>query len=192
MIKDVFKSNVFKMIVALTTVGALSGAVLVLIYTVTAPNIKNNRNKESEEAVLKIFPSADLAAPKKESKAGSEGIIEVVDKDNKILGYAFKADGNGYQGTIELIVGINADLSQLAGIEVVESQETPGLGAEIASDDFKKQFMGLSVTHPIEYVKNKKPDQPYEIEAITGATISSRAVVNMLNKRIEELRKEIK
>jgi electron transport complex protein RnfG len=192
MIKDIFKSNVFKMIAALTAVGVLSGATLVLVYTITTPKIKDNRNKESEEAVLKIFPNANIAAPKKHAEPGSEGIIEVVDKDGKLLGYAFKAKGNGYQGIIELIAGVNGDLSQLMGIEVVESQETPGLGAEIAGNNFKKQFIGLSITHPIEYVKNEKPDQPYEIEAITGATISSRAVVNILNKRIEELRKEIK
>ena len=120
------------MIAALTAVGVLSGAALVLIYTLTATQIKDNRNKEAEQAVLKIFPNANIAAPKKQAKPGREGIIEVVDKDNKILGYAFTAKGNGYQGTIELIVGVNGDLTQLMGIEVVESQETPGLGAEIA------------------------------------------------------------
>jgi electron transport complex protein RnfG len=128
----------------------------------------------------------------KGAEKGARGIVEVVDKNKKLLGYAFKAEGNGYQGTIEIIGGLNADLTQMQGIEIVESQETPGLGAEIAGDNFRKQFVGLSVTHPIEYVKNQKPQQPYQIEAITGATISSRAVVNILNKRIEEVRKTIK
>lgn len=191
-IKSFFKSNVVKMILVLTAVGVLSGASLVMIYTLTSQKIHDNRNKESEQAVLNIFPDANIAAPKKGAKKGAEGIIEVVDKDNKLLGYAFKAKGNGYQGTIEIIGGLNADLTQLQGIEIVESQETPGLGAEIAGSKFKDQFKGLPVTQKIEYVKNEKPTEAYQIEAITGATISSRAVVKTLNKRIAEVREELK
>jgi electron transport complex protein RnfG len=192
MIKDIFKNNFVRMIGALVAVGALSGATLVMVYTLTTQRIKDNRNKESEQAVVNLFPDADIAALMKGSEKGTRGIVEVVDKNKKLLGYAFKAEGNGYQGAIEIIGGLNADLSQMQGIEIVESQETPGLGAEIAGDNFRKQFVGLSVAHPIEYVKNQKPQQPYQIEAITGATISSRAVVNILNKRIEEVRKIIK
>jgi electron transport complex protein RnfG len=91
-----------------------------------------------------------------------------------------------------MIIGVDAGLSKMSGMEVLESQETPGLGAEIACEQFRKQFNGLAITHPIEYVKNQKPQQPYQIESITGATISSSAVVNILNKRIEEIRKVLK
>lgn len=86
---------------------------------------------------------------------------------------------------------MDSAITKMTGMEVLESQETPGLGAEIAGD-FRKQFSGLSVARDIEYVKNKKPEEPYQIESITGATISSRAVVSMLNKRIEEIRKAIR
>ena len=101
-------------------------------------------------------------------------------------------EGNGYQGLIKMVVGVDSQIKTMKGMEVLESQETPGLGAEIAVDPFKAQFSGLPITHQIEYVKNEKPTEPYEIEAITGATISSRAVVNILNKKIEQVRKEIK
>lgn len=181
------------MVVALVLVGVISGAALVLIYTSTASKIKDNMNKEYEKAVLKIFPTADLAAQgKKTSKEGTKALLEVVDKENKVLGYAFLAEGNGYQGTIKVLAGADPDLTKLKGFEVLESQETPGLGAEITGDKFKDQFNGLSIDHKIEYVKNEKPEEPYQIEAITGATISSRAVVNLLNKRIAEVRETIK
>ncbi|MGD2278887.1 MAG: FMN-binding protein, partial [Candidatus Omnitrophota bacterium] len=123
---------------------------------------------------------------------GERAIIKITDKDGKLLGYAFKAKGNGYQGEIKLVSGLDNTLSNLVGIEVLESQETPGLGAEISSENFRKQFVSLSVVHPIEYVKNRKPEEKYQIEAITGATISSRAVVNILNKRIKEVREILK
>ncbi len=192
MVKNILKNNFVRMISALVAVGVLSGAVLAMVYTLTIQRIKDNRNKESEQAVLNLFPDADIAGLMKGSEKGDRGVVEVVDKNKKLLGYAFKAEGNGYQGTIEIIGGLNADLTRMRGIEIVESQETPGLGAEIAGNNFRKQFVGLSVARPIEYVKNQKPQEPCQIEAITGATISSRAVVNILNKRIEEVRKTIK
>jgi Na+-translocating ferredoxin:NAD+ oxidoreductase subunit G len=85
---------------------------------------------------------------------------------------------------------VDKGFKSLTGMEVLESQETPGLGAEI-SGDFRKQFSGLSVSNGIEYVKNRKPEKPGQIEAITGATISSRAVVNMLNDRLRQLREKL-
>ncbi len=192
MIKNIFKSDFFKMMTALSAVAVFSGVSLVLIYQMTAAGIVANRNKESVQAVLKLFPDADVDRLMEQVKHGMGAIVPVAGKDGKALGYAFKASGNGYQGPIEVIGGLNADLTQMQGIEIVDSQETPGLGAEIAGEKFKKQFLGLAVTQPIEYVKGESPDEPHEVESITGATISSRAVVSMLNERIEEIRNEIK
>jgi electron transport complex protein RnfG len=186
-LKGIFKSTVIKMIVALAVVGIFSGVTLVFVYNSTMSKIKINARKATEKAIRDIFPDTAQINP-----ARMEGVFQAVDKDGKLLGYAFIAEGNGYQGVIQLIVGVDSDISTMKGMEVLESQETPGLGAEIASDDFRKQFVGLSLAHPIEYVRNRKPEQPYQIEAVTGATISSRAVVNILNRRIKEIRKQVK
>ncbi|MFH1553121.1 MAG: RnfABCDGE type electron transport complex subunit G [Candidatus Omnitrophota bacterium] len=185
--KNIFKSDIIKMIVALTAVGIISGSTLVLVYNYAMPKIKINVSKETESAIKNIFPEADQIKSFKE-----KDVYQVLDKSGKLLGYAFVAEGNGYQGLIKLIVGVDSGVSKMQGMEVLESQETPGLGAEIASKDFRAQFEGLALDHPIEYVKNQKPDQPYQIEAITGATISSRAVVTLLNERIEEINKLLK
>lgn len=175
------------MIVALAAVGIVSGAVLVFVYNYSMPRITANVKAETERAIKNIFPEgAEVQDIRK------DGIFKVTGTDGKFLGYAFTAEGNGYQGTIKLIVGIDADLSTIKGMEVLESQETPGLGAEIAGTQFRSQFEGLSLSHAIEYVKNKKPQAPYQIEAITGATISSRAVVKILNERIGEVRELVK
>ena len=108
------------------------------------------------------------------------------------MGYTFLASGNGYQGEIDLMAGIKPDMKTLVGIEVLQSQETPGLGQEIDSKEFKEQFKNLAATPEITYVKNQKPSRPNEIEAITGATISSRAVVTILNEKIEDIRSKLK
>ena len=189
---NIMKNNFVRMITALAAVGIISGMSLVLVHIYTEQKITENRDKEIAKGVWVLFPDMDRTVVMNKVKDIYKNPAEVTDKNLKLLGYAFLAEGNGYQGKIKLLVGIGPKLATLKGFVVLESQETPGLGAEIANGKFKDQFNGLSVTHKIEYVKNQKPQQPYQIEAITGATISSRAVVNILNKRIEEVRKALK
>jgi len=179
--------NVLRMIAALAIVGAVAGAALVFVYTYAIPRIKVNVSNETQKEIKNIFPGAVRI-----EKTDEKDVYKVIGKDAAPAGYAFIAEGNGYQGIIKLIVGVDTAITTMKGIAVLESQETPGLGAEIATPSFRDQFKGLALTHDVEYVKNRKPDKPYEIEAITGATISSRAVVNILNKRIDEIRKVLK
>ncbi len=186
-LRRIFGNTVVKMIIALTLVGVVSGATLVMVYNATIDKIKFNVNQAQDRAIREIFKDADKIEETKE-----EGVFKVTDKEGKLLGYAFTAEGNGYQGIIKMIAGVDPEFTKLNGMEVIESQETPGLGAEIAGTPFRSQFEGLSITHPIEYVKNQKPVEPYQIEAITGATISSRAVVNILNIRIGEIKKVLR
>ena len=187
MVMKILKSDFVKMVTALAAVGIFSGAALVFVYNYAMPKIKVNVSKETDSAIKNIFPGTTSI-----TKTKDKGVYKVTGTEGKEAGYAFIAEGNGYQGLIKLIVGVDSELTTLKGMEVLESQETPGLGAEIAASPFKDQFNGLPVKHPIEYVKNQKPTEPYQIEAITGATISSRAVVNILNKKIAEMRKVLK
>lgn len=177
------KDSIFGIILALTLVGIASGAALVFVYNYSMPKIKVNVNAETDRAIRKLFPGASTIKYNKEQQ-----VYRVEDEKGKLLGYAFIAEGNGYQGTIKLLAGVDPGLAEIRGIEVLESQETPGLGAEIAGDRFREQFAGLDMSHPIELVKNEKPTEKYQVEAITGATISSRAVVNIMNKKVEEVR----
>jgi electron transport complex protein RnfG len=186
-LQDIFDNTVVRMIAALMVVGMLSGVVLVLVYVSTKPMIARNLNRAREQAIYSIFPGADSI-----KDTAMDGVWEVTDSGGRPEGYAFRAEGNGYQGTIQMIAGVNRDFTTMKGMQVLESQETPGLGAEIAGKDFRGQFRNLRVSHPIEYVKNAEPVQPYQIQAITGATISSRAVVNILNRRMREIKKKLK
>lgn len=176
-----------KMVAALAIVGAIAGASLVFVYNYAMPKIKVNVSNETQKEIKNIFPGAARI-----DKTSEKDVYKVLGKDLSPAGYAFVAEGNGYQGIIKLIVGVDPKITTMKGIAVLESQETPGLGAEISTSSFRNQFKGLALTHAVEYIKNKRPDKPYEIEAITGATISSRAVVNILNKRIDEIRKILK
>ena len=191
-----------QMISVLTIVGLISGAMLVFMYNYANPLILNNQKNEMEGAIFKIFPEANTY---EKDIIEDNVIFRVKDKSGKLLGYAFLAKGNGYQGAIKMMAGIKPDLETLVGIEILESQETPGLGQEITNDEFKAQFKGLTTSPEITYVKHKPPERPNgtqtttgatvssskrtnEIRAITGATVSSSAVCSILNEKIERLR----
>jgi len=181
------KDNI-RMIAVLTVIGLMAGLVLALVFRYADPLITDNLKKETENAIFQIFSDAKSYSKEKEK---DESVFKVKDAEGKLLGYAFLAAGDGYQGKIKMMAGIKPDLETLAGIEILESQETPGLGQEITTAKFKQQFNGLEVYPEIEYVKNKKPDKPNEIEAITGATISSRSVVSILNDNITRIKEEL-
>ena len=119
-----------------------------------------------------------------------ETIYKLFAQKKNLIGYGFVASGQGYQGKIKILVVTDKSLEYLKGIEVVESLETPGLGAEIQEDPFKDQFKNLNIKEELTCIKGEIKRNG-QIKAITGATVSSRAVVNTLNKRIKEIRKLI-
>lgn len=172
------------MILVLVIVGVISGGALVCVYNYASPLIERNEGKALREAIYKVLPEA-----KSFHEITKDGIVlyEGLDDKGNVVGYAFKAKGFGYQSEIEIIAAIDADLQELRGMEVLESLETPGLGAEIANEPFKRQFRGLSVLPKIIFTK-EKVTQKNEIQAITGATISTQAVIKILNKEIARIR----
>jgi H+/Na+-translocating ferredoxin:NAD+ oxidoreductase subunit G len=110
------------------------------------------------------------------------------DDSHTIVGYVIAVDGGGFADTIRLAVGYNADLTALKGIAVLSSNETPGFGDKIKDDNtdsklsFKGQFAGCPVLTPLTVVKSGDPAIADEnIVAISGATISSDAVVSIVN-----------
>ena len=174
--------NAIRMVLVLVAVGLVSGGALVSVYNYANPLIEKNKEKELREAIYKVLPEAVSY-----NEIEKDSLYEGIGERGNVIGYAFIAEGNGYQGKIQIIAGIDTKLEKLKGIEVLESSETPGLGAEITNEPFKKQFRGLSVLSQITFTKGKIT-QNNEIQAITGATISTRSVVGILNKEIARIR----
>lgn len=171
-----------KMVLTLVVIAALSGAVLAKVYDFTQPKIKKQHEKAIESAVYAVVPQA---TGYEVIKDGDFNIYKCYGEDKDITGYAFLAEGTGYQDIIVVMVGLDKSLSEITGIEVLENQETPGLGAKITAAGFKDQFKGIDTSGRIELTKEAaKGDN--QVEAITGATISSEAVVDMVNKYVEK------
>lgn len=175
-----------RMIIVLTSVMVLSGLILAFADTVFQPQIQANQRQALERSLAAIFPQAK--SPKfTQLSTKKMQIYKGTDSSGTLLGYAVGIVTNGYGGPINLIVGLSPDLSKIAGMEVVSDSETPGMGSRIADDWFRKQFAGLNPLDPIGYVKNATPDPAKnQIEAISGATISTKAVLSGLNSSLRE------
>jgi electron transport complex protein RnfG len=105
---------------------------------------------------------------------------KLFDADGNHLGWAAQGAGIGFADKIELLVGFNADQSEITGMFVLSQKETPGLGDYITGEEFRSEFIGVPADGSLVVVK-PEPTQPQEIHAITGATISSVAVTDIVN-----------
>ena len=180
--------EVIKITSVLTTVCLVCAFLLSFVYGLAHEKITLNAKKRVEEAISILSPEAkDIEKVTVEN----EEIYKLFNTKGNLIAYAFLAQGRGYQGKIKMLVVSDSSLERLKGIEVVESLETPGLGAKIQETPFKKQFKDLNVKKEMICVKGEAEEEG-QIKAITGATVSSRAVVNILNKRLKEIRKLIK
>ncbi|HAE86969.1 TPA: hypothetical protein DCG86_02975 [Candidatus Marinimicrobia bacterium] len=176
-----------KMILVLTIISTLSGGLLSYWDAYTSEKIDAYRQQEIQQAVKEVLPDTD---EEKVLEAGGFTFY-VGYKDSDITGVAFVAEGGGFQDIISLMVGVTPDFSEFTGLTVLSQKETPGLGTKIAYDPsregsetwFIDQFQGKK-TGNLTYVKNQKASGDSEIEAITGATISSNAVITILNKHV--------
>lgn len=177
-----------KIIGVLTAVCVICAFLLSFVYSSAKEKVALNAGKRVKAAIMNLAPET---VKSKEIEVSGQTVYKLLNGRGAIFAYAFIAEGEGYQGNIKMLATINPALSQLKGVEVVESTETPGLGAKINDAPFRGQFKDLSVSPEIECVK-EKPSKGNQIEAITGATVSSAAVVNILNKTIELLKANLK
>ena len=138
---------------------------------------------ESDAAVLdwyerSVRPVSGVTGDPRYYRIDSEG------REGAEAGYVFPRQGAGLWGTIRAVVGMDRSLRRFTGVSFVEHNETPGLGARISEDWFKRQFVGK--TGPFVLVdEGTKSEQPTEIDAITGATVTSTAVRDMMNKLVD-------
>lgn len=152
------------------------------------PRIQENEIARQRTAAMKLIDGAEAAeAMTVELDAGPATVYAVYDSDDAdtrtLLGWAVAAQGNGYADVIKLMVGLNADASALTGIEVLANNETPGLGNLITTESFRRHFEGkpsyvhLQAAKGVDDPANLARD---EIAALSGATISSQAVCNII------------
>lgn len=181
-----------RMIVVLTTVGILSGAVLALVGLLTQKRIALNKQREIEQAVIHVIPGSQSSQKLYEER--DYAIYGGIDGGGKILGLAIQATASGFQDKIVLILGTNTAVTKINRLYVLEQKETPGLGAKISDrESFLMFWENKDCRQPLSLRKPAvdSPDKlaPSEVNTITGATISSQAVLSSVNSSIEKTRK---
>ena len=195
-----------KMVTVLSGVAALSGLLIVGIFQVTAPYIEANREAMIESAIFTVVPGGTRKIaygftengidPDTAGARFGDRFYAVHDDSGALRGVAIEASGQGYQDVIRILYGYDGVRQAVTGMTVLESKETPGLGDKIAKDPvFLANFDALDATvdgetdglaKGIVVVKNGKKVNPWEIDGITGATISSKAIGAMLDASLRE------
>ena len=129
--------------------------------------------------------------PARKGKPAKTDIYKAVDEQGSIVGFAFIAVGSGFADKIKLVIAVDGRCEKFFGFKVLASNETPGFGDKIKKDYLGNQFKGAPAGE-LELVKtgdDKKIDS--EIVAISGATVSSEAVVEIFNAYIEKIREHL-
>lgn len=194
------KSNIIKDAMVLFIITLIAGFALGLVYEITLPAIQAQELRIKTEAYRTVFPDATdfvedealtlqveqeaaaVLASNGYEKATIDEALNAVDGSGNKLGYVVTlTTQEGYKGGISITIGYGLD-GIVKGMEVVTINETAGLGAKAAEKSFKSQFVGKKVDQ-FEYTKTGATADN-QIDAISGATITSSAVVNEVNAGI--------
>ena len=158
-------------IICIVASGLLAGVNVLTKHRITA-----QAQAEEDSSLKEVLPAAESFLP---VKSGEEIIYyKALDKEKNLLGVAFRASGKGYSSSIETMVGMLKD-GTIKAIKVLSQNETPGLGARVAESSFTGRF------------SDKKAQDLSAVEAITGATISSRAVIDSVKKKAQEIKARV-
>jgi len=184
-----------RLVFTLMLAGLLSGLAIVSVYEWTLPIIERNNAAALERAVFKVVPGSaqmqalmiDDTGARTATAGDTPHIFAAYDDAGAFVGYAIAAQGPGFQDTIRLLYGYDPAQQRIIGMEILDSRETPGLGDKIYKDmGFVGDFDALSVVPPIVCVKAGAKVNDNEVDAITGATISSKAVVRIIGLSNEQ------
>ncbi len=200
-------SKSWEMIRTLAGLSVISGILIVGAFQITLSAIQQNKARMLGKAVLKVIPHAVRFEGYQIHSDGSvssladadqkgERFYVGYDSSDQEVGVAIEAQGQGFQDVIRFIYGYSPEEERIIGFQILESKETPGLGSRIEEDpDFLSNFQGLDVRlskdrqrleHSIEIVKKGDKKYPWQIDTITGATISSKAVGKIIRRSTEQ------
>jgi len=166
----------------------VGGLILAVVYAKTSPVMYRNAVIEKEQALKKLMPEADRI-----EKLGDWSVHEkhgeyyAAKKGGAVIGYLIQSYGKGYSSYINTLIAVDKDFRVLK-INILGHAETPGLGDEIETDGFKNRFAGKDTGH----LKVLRTETTEYVQAISGATISSRAVAeDAVKNGVEFLKKTL-
>lgn len=189
--KDVLKPAAILFAICVIVAAALAGTNLL-----TEDKIAQQAAAKAEESRKLVIPIAAYFEeldeteypPKWEGGTVYKAWYEKDAESKWVCGYVFETSAKGYGGDVKVmtgIAGIGADYAEVTGVVILSHGETPGLGANAEKEEFRNQYQQALPKNGLEIVKYQTPAEG-EIEAMTGATITSTAVTNAVNQAIEQ------
>ena len=171
-------------------VTAVTGLVLGLVQWSTADAIRAAQDKERAQALMGVMPDAESFRPLALASGADPAVLGIEEgvKGTETVGHCITVSSKGYGGPIDIVVGLTREGSVRA-IRILNQSETPGLGAKASEPSFSGQFADRN-SLPLAVVKQPAAE-PNEIQAISGATITSTAVVTGVNAASEYWKRNI-
>jgi len=190
------------LIITLGLIAMLSGFFVVLAFQLTLPRINHNKQKAIERAIFTVLPEASQRRNFLIDESGLQALADEAfeqanvfagyDAEGHFVGLAMEASARGYQDVVRVLYGYSPTTETVVGMTVLQSTETPGLGDKANHDPvFHANFKALdarlnadrsAVANPITTVKNGKKTEPWQIDGISGATVTSTAIGNGLRE----------
>ena len=168
--------STFKIAFNLAAACFISGIVIGSVYFVTAPVAAQKAEEMKQESMKALVPEAEHF-----TEVGGHAGWFAAEKGGKAVAYIVPAESKGYGGKIKMLVAVTAD-SKVIDFSILEHNETPGLGDNAQKPEFRQMFAGKGADK-LEVTKD--PANKDNIQAMTGATISSRAVTKGVREAVE-------
>ena len=163
--------------VVLFLITAIAGLLLGVAYESTKDIIAEKKEAVNQAAYKEVLPEATALTKMELPEGVSENILEVYED---AAGYAMKVMGSGYGGDMEIAMGLTPE-GEIVAVKIISSSETAGLGQKAGDESFKGQYTGKNASMVLEVTKQAASAEN-QIEAISGATITSDAVTAAINE----------
>lgn len=198
------------MVITLGLVAAICGLIIVSAYEGSLSAVRDNRRVALERAITKVLPGASktvsyraladgsiVQADDKDAPAGALSFHAAYDASGSLMGIAAEGSAKGYADTVRILFGYSPPCACVIGIGVINMRETPGIGDKILTDTaFLGNFKALDtrinaelsgLANEVKTVKHGTKTQAWQVDAISGATITSRAVGRAINEAAQAL-----
>ncbi|HLA84212.1 MAG TPA: FMN-binding protein [Thermoguttaceae bacterium] len=173
----------------------LYGGALAATQTTLGPRIAENQRRETYRVIPTLVAVDGAAKVQPVTLALADGkkqeVFRVVADDGATAGWVLPAHGQGFQDRIDLLIGVTPDVATILGLYILDQKDTPNLGSLITEEPYLGQYRGMP-TDPKIVVVTSAPTTTCQIRSVTGATISSTSVAEIVNRTIESLKTPIR
>jgi Na+-translocating ferredoxin:NAD+ oxidoreductase subunit G len=196
-----------RMVLVMGTVGLIASILLVGTYQITLPYIEANRTAFLEAAIFDVLPGATAKTtfvrdgkslvPLTDESRGGLRVHAGYDEAGRLVGIAVPAQGPGFVDVIRILYGYDHECECVVGMRVLESRETPGLGDKVETDpnyvgafkelDVRLDATGAQLRNPVTAVKPGARTDAWQVETITGATVTARAIIDIVHASTAEV-----